>query len=270
MNSKEHTFRRKVLAYYRAHGRHALPWRKTRNPYQILVSEVMLQQTQVERVVLKYTEFLKRFPTVYVLAEASLSEVLMVWQGLGYNRRAKMLHEAARVVVAEHKGVFPKEQKALQKLPGIGPYTASAVLIFAHNQARICIETNIRTVYLHEFFKEKDKVLDSELLPLIERTLDCTHPREWYAALMDYGTYLKKTTGNPSRRSKHHTIQKPFKGSIRETRGSVLRLVIEQPRTRSYIDTHAIGDMKRITVALEQLVAEGMLEKTGKCWAVVT
>ena len=145
-------FKDTVWKYYREHGRSDLPWRKTTDPYRILVSEVMLQQTQVERVIPYYTRFLKKFPTVRALAKAPLSQVLIAWQGLGYNRRAKMLHEAAKEVVRGHGGLFPRTALELEKLPGVGPYTAHAVAAFAYNEDGICIETNIRTAVTHHFF----------------------------------------------------------------------------------------------------------------------
>lgn len=270
MNSKERAFQKRVRAWYEKNGRHALPWRSTTNPYRILVSEVMLQQTQVERVIPKYRAFVRAYPTVEALAAASLHDVLTHWQGLGYNRRARMLHLNAKSIVRDHKGAFPKTASALEQLAGVGPYTARAVLIFAYNQPEVCIETNIRTVFLHEFFKNKEAVSDKELLPYIERTLDTTCPRIWYAALMDYGTHLKKTTANPSRKSTHHTTQKPFKGSLRETRGSILKLLLQKPCTHMRIVKEATGTPEAVATALEALHKEGLIEKQGRRWRVAT
>ena len=145
-------FRKIVLCHYKKHGRHHLPWRKTKNPYRILVSEIMLQQTPVDRVLPKYQEFLKQFPSIKKLAAASLGDVLRAWQGLGYNRRAKYLHQCAAVIIYDNGGIWPRTVNELQALPGIGPYTAGAVMAFAYNQPIPIIETNIRTVYLHHFF----------------------------------------------------------------------------------------------------------------------
>ena len=146
MSKQIQAFQKEVWNYYKAHGRHDLPWRKTRDPYRILVSEVMLQQTQVPRVLEKYKEFLKAFPSVMALAAAKLSEVLKIWSGLGYNRRGKYLHDAAKIVVADHKGNM---KKALaEPLPGVGSYTRAAVRTFAYNEPHTMIETNIRTVYI--------------------------------------------------------------------------------------------------------------------------
>lgn len=215
-------FRQEVRGHYVQQGR-KLPWRETANPYHILVSEIMLQQTQVERVVPKYQAFLKQLPTVRVLAKASLGDVIRLWSGLGYNRRAKMLHLCAQELVQNHKGIFPRTQKELEELPGIGPYTAGALMSFAYNQPIVMIETNIRAVYLHHFFKDTKDVPDTALLPLIEQTLDRKAPRLWYNMLMDYGTWIKKEYGNPNKKSKHHVIQKKFEGSARQVRGNILR-----------------------------------------------
>src|SRR3989338_7324816 len=140
-------FRSTVWKYWKEHGRHDLPWRLTHDPYRILVSEVMLQQTQVPRVIEKYKEFLKKFPTVRALAKASLSDVLKVWSGLGYNRRGKYLHDAAKEIVA----VGNIREALASSLPGVGPYTRAAVRVFAFNEPDILIETNIRAAYIHHF-----------------------------------------------------------------------------------------------------------------------
>lgn len=217
-------FRRTLLTYHTRHGRHHLPWRKTTNPYRILVSEVMLQQTQVERVVPYYTHFLKQFPTVRALVNSSLEEVLRAWQGLGYNRRAKMLHDAAKQVVQEHGGRMPTRYEALVALPGVGDYTAKAVRTFAYHEKEFLIETNVRSVFIHHFFPKKQRVTDKEILRMVEETFPARiHPARWYAAIMDYGTHLKKQVKNPSRKSAAHVRQSPFKGSRREIRGAILR-----------------------------------------------
>lgn len=192
----------------------------------------MLQQTQVDRVIPKYKKFLKKFPTLSSLAKAPLSSVLKEWQGLGYNRRAKMLHDAAGVLVAEHNGRFPKSKEALMRLPGIGPYTASAVRVFAFNERETLIETNVRSVFIHHFFPKKKEIADASLLPIITASVDVAHPREWYSALMDYGSHLKQTAGNASRRSAHHTRQIPFRGSPREVRGAIVKMLAKKTRSK--------------------------------------
>jgi A/G-specific adenine glycosylase len=164
-------FQKIVLDFYSAHGRHKLPWRKTTDPHRILVSEIMLQQTQVDRVILKYNTFIKKFPTTASLANASSAEVLTLWSGLGYNRRALNLKKAAEIIVSVHKSKFPKNHQDLLALPGVGSYTASAVIAFSYNQKSICIETNIRTVFIYHFLKDKNAVSDHDIKMMIEKTL---------------------------------------------------------------------------------------------------
>ena len=259
MTKKERQFVHTVWEYYRRHGRQSLPWRRTRNPYRILVSEVMLQQTQVDRVILKYREFLKKFPTLRALAEAPLGDVLRVWQGLGYNRRAKLLHECAKVVAKEQKSVIPKTHESLVQLPGIGSYTAGAVLAFAYNIPTPIIETNIRSVYLHHFFNDATGVTDHDLFRLIEITLETNNPREWYYALMDYGVYLKRTYGNPNQKSKHYAKQSTFKGSDRQVRGAIIQCLTNGAMTRSALLKKLAFDDLRIDAQLVRLTEEGMV-----------
>lgn len=257
-------FRKAVLSYYRRHGRQSLPWRHTEDPYRILISEVMLQQTQVDRVVPKYESFLKRFPTVQKLAEAPLLEVLRQWQGLGYNRRARNLHQSAKVIVREYRGRMPRSYAELLQLPGVGPYTAGAVMTFAYNEAVPMIETNIRSVYLHHFFKDSTDVRDTELLRHIEETLDRKNPRRWNWALMDYGAFIKKEFGNPNGRSKHHTQQSAFRGSDREIRGAILRALLKGGAARTKLHAALAFEDIRIDAQLEKLVREGMIVRKGK------
>ncbi len=254
-------FRTLVWRQYRAHGRHNLPWRHTRDLYRILVSEVMLQQTQVERVLPFYTRFIKRFPTARKLAQASLSEVLKSWQGLGYNRRAKMLHAAAKEIWM-HKSLTVTE---LEALPGVGPYTARAVSAFAYNADVIFIETNIRTAVIHHFFPNKKEVPDK----LIARTLAQVFPkgraREWYSALMDYGARLKRSGVSHNARSRQYTKQSKFAGSLREARGAILRELIRGTASSSHLGK-LFGPTRRAQVhtALEALMREGLVEKEGR------
>jgi A/G-specific adenine glycosylase len=264
MTKKEKEFIATVREYYRRHKRRGLPWRKTKDPYRILVSEIMLQQTQVERVISKYEQFLQTFPTVELLAHAPLSSVLRLWQGLGYNRRAKMLHESAKVITEKYGGRFPRAYTELVGLPGVGRYTAGAVLAFAYNEAITLIETNVRSVYLHHFFDGLYEIGDKELMPLIERTLDTKNPRSWYYALMDYGSFIKKMYGNPNTRSRHHVRQSTFKGSDREIRGAIIRLLSARPHTRNLILKllPQFPDI-RVDVQLHALQQEGMVTKAG-------
>lgn len=255
-----------VKDFHVAHGRHDLPWRQTHDPYRILVSEIMLQQTQVARVMPKYETFLDTFPTVEALAQAPLGAVLSLWQGLGYNRRAKLLHECAQVVQREYGGVFPSDEATLRTLPGIGPYTASAVLAFAFNTPTVLIETNVRTVYLHHFFPKGTAVPDSALLPIIAATLDTKNPRAWYAAVMDYGSYLKQTIGNKSKQSKHYAKQSKFAGSDRQIRGAIIRAL---SNTKSGLTIASLTKElspiapERIQTPLQKLIGEEMVQKVG-------
>lgn len=218
---------RELKSFYKKSGRSHLPWRKTRDPYKILVSELMLQQTQVSRVIPKYESFLRRFPTFSALAKAPLLDVLKEWQGLGYNRRAKFLHQTAKIITLEYKGKFPKEVSEIEKLPGIGHYTARAVSTFAFNKPEVFIETNIRTVFTHFYYRGQSsvKVDDKEILLLIEKNFKKSkmEPRDFYAALMDYGSHLKASGVRINNRSKHYVKQSKFEGSTRQKRAALLR-----------------------------------------------
>lgn len=273
MNQKERDFVKTVWKHYKRHGRRSLPWRLTKNPYRILVSEMMLQQTQADRVIPKYASFLKRFPTITKLAAASLGDVLREWQGLGYNRRAKMLHECAKVIYQNRRvrsatPTLPKTYRELIELPGIGPYTAGAIMAFAYNEAVPIIETNIRTVFIHHFFHDEIDIPDATLFQSIERTLDKENPGEWYAALMDYGAQLKKTIGNQNIRSKHYTRQSSFKNSDRQIRGAILKLLTTQSLTRKSLHTELLFEKDRIDVQLEQLKKEGMIARQGQKYSL--
>ncbi len=252
-------FRRIVLDHYRRHGR-SFPWRKTRDPYRILVSEFMLQQTQVERVVGKYEEFLKAFPDLNALAESGLADVLSLWQGLGYNRRAKALRETARLVVGEHGGRLPESLPTLLSLPGVGQSTAGAVTVFAFGRPAVFLETNIRRVFLAFFFSDRRQVSDREISPSVERTLDAADPREWYYALMDYGTMLKKELPNPNRRSAHYRKQSPFEGSDRQTRSRILKALLRgAPLVEKEVVEESGLDRRRVERILEGMHREGLI-----------
>jgi len=259
-------FRNIILNHHAAHGRHDLPWRKTRDPYRILVSEIMLQQTQVARVLSKYEEFLKAFPTLEALASASTAKLLSTWKGLGYNRRALNLRRAAEEIMSKHGGTFPRTADALEALPGIGQSTRGAIMAFAFGIATPFIETNIRAVYIHHFFKGaktgKEGVTDKEIAPLIERTLHTKDPRTWYYALMDYGVHLKATMPNPSRKSAHHAKQSPFKGSNREMRSHMLQFIMKGPKGHKDILRHFVNQgfpSTQVEKNLEALQREGFV-----------
>lgn len=259
-----------VWQYYRQHKRD-LPWRRPDkngrfDPYHILVSEYMLQQTQVRRVESKYQEFLRLFPSISVLAEAPLSQVMAAWSGLGYNRRPKYLHEAAALLVAQHKSQVPKDAEALKGLPGIGKNTAGAICAYAFNEPCIFIETNIRTVFLYYFFTSPDNVHDKEILTLVEATLPAHNIREWYWALMDYGAYLKTVSPNLSHQSYHYRRQSPFEGSLRQLRGHVLRLLLHHPYSLAKLKVD-IQD-ERLETALQALKNEGLITSSGGLYRV--
>jgi A/G-specific adenine glycosylase len=260
-------FQRLVWEHYREYGRFDLPWRKTTDPYHILVSEVMLQQTQVDRVRPFYTDFMMRFPTVDALAAASLGEVLQAWQGLGYNRRAKMLHEAAGEVVEKYKGKFPKTVPQLQELRGVGPYTARAIAAFAYNQDDVFIETNLRTVVTYHFFSGQEQVSDKEVLAILEKALPRGEgkAREWYSALMDYGAYLKRSGVRVNAKNKTYTKQTAFEGSKRQARGAILKALVRGPRTADFlIDLLGSDRHSQMRAQLAALTKEGLIELKDK------
>lgn len=269
----EAKFKKTIWDYYRK-NRRSMPWRprgrERLSPYWVVVSEIMLQQTQVSRVEKKFPAFIKKFPHFKALAQAHLKDVLAEWKGLGYNRRALNLHKLAQSLVSQHKGIVPKTYNELLDLPGIGPNTAGSLLAFAHNIPHPFIETNIRSVYIHFFFKDsKRKISDKELLPLIEKTLDHKKPREWYYALMDYGSYLKKKAYNPSRKSTHHVKQSKFKGSNRELRAQILQMIVESPSTIEKVQTKLPSTPEHsIEKNLLDLVYEGFLEKKNAIYSV--
>jgi len=216
-------------------------------------------------VIPKYKAFLKEFPSAKVLARAQLSKVLKQWQGLGYNRRGKFLHEAAKVIVKDgYTG----------KLPGVGPYTRAAIEAFAHNKPTVFIETNIRTVFLHHYYSsilQKTKtVMDVEILPLIERDLNLSkmEPRDFYSALMDYGSHLKRSGVKINKQSKHYTKQKKFEGSERQKRGTILRELLKKPHTVHALAKSLNVEKEKTAQLLALLVLEGLIQKDGSRYSV--
>lgn len=218
-------FQRKVKAMGEEHHRE-FPWRYIDDPYAVLVSEVMLQQTQVKRVLDYWPRFMRTFPSIDALASSEVSLVLEMWQGLGYNRRALALRKSAEICSRDYKGNLPVSYDELVALPGIGPATAAGVLSFALQKPSMYLETNVRTVFLHELFPGECDVHDKLIEPLVRRSCPNVDPRSWYYALLDYGAYLKATNPNPSRRSKHHSKQSKFEGSRRQKRAEILRMVL--------------------------------------------
>lgn len=265
--SERQLFQTTVRDYYAAHGRHDLLWREPEpdgsfDAYKILVSELMLQQTQVPRVIPKFAEFIQKFPDSTALANAGLGEVLMAWNGLGYNRRAKYVHQAAQRIVSEHSGNIPPEHAELVKLPGVGKNTAAAVQVYAFNLPAVFIETNIRTVFIHHFFGDQTAIADKDIRTVVEQTMDTADPRSWYWALMDYGTHLKKTVGNLNKLSKTYTKQSAFHGSKRQMRGQVIRALADGTKTKSWLE-QTIQD-ERLGAVLDGLVYEGFIVRSNQ------
>ena len=267
-------FRQLVWEMGEGHRRDGLPWRYLDDPYQVYVSEAMLQQTQVSRVLKHWPRFLAAFPTVDALASASVSDVLEEWQGLGYNRRALALKRAADECSAAYAGRMPETYEELLALPGIGPATAAGIMAFAYQKPGVYIETNVRSVFIHHFFPDSEKVTDSQLRPLVECACDIEHPREWYYALLDYGVALKAQGINPNRRSTSYTRQGGFEGSHRQKRSFVLQQVLAQPGIGFEALLRAINEFERkagrdnlleceLQDLVEELVREGFFERDG-------
>src|SRR3989338_2788309 len=264
-------FKDEVWKYWNRYGRHELAWRKTKNPYRILVSEVMLQQTQVARVTEKYPEFLAAFPTVHKLTKAPLSQLFRSWSGMGYNRRAKYLRDSAKVIVEKYKGQIPRSREALEGLAGVGKYTAAAVRVFAFNEPDVLIETNIRAAIIHYFYAsvlQNTSIEDSKILPIATAAAEGQDPRKWHWALMDYGVYIKRLHKNPARKSAHYLRQSKFEGSLRQVRGAILRTLITGSKTQESI-YGLIRENKRIVdKALASLAHDGLMFKKGSLWRV--
>lgn len=256
-------FRKEIWKYYKEHGR-VLPWRKAIHPYKILVSEIMLQQTQVSRVIPKYREFLTLFPNVTALAHASQADVLRAWSGLGYNRRALFLKRAAETIAKQKK--FPNTTEELTKLPGVGKNTAGAILAYAFNKPAVFIETNIRRVFIHHFFQDTIGISDADILVIVEKTVDAKNPKEWYWALMDYGSFLATQVENPNRKSKSYVKQSKFFGSLRELRAKILKIVLQKPLAEKKLKEQ-VGD-ERFDAAMLGLQKEGFIEKRGGIWKI--
>lgn len=261
-------FQKKIYTFYKKNKRE-FAWRDIRNPYFIFLSEIMLQQTQTNRVTEKYVEFIEHFPTIQDLAQADFSRILLHWKGLGYNRRAKFLHNAAQIICKDYSGKIPKDPEILITLPGIGAYTSNSIPAFAYNKPTIFIETNIRSVFIHEFFHDKLDIVDKQIFPLIEQTLDKKNPKDWYYALMDYGQWIKKEFKNPNRKSKHYTKQSTFIGSDRQIRGNILEVLLQEKKI-DFTHLHTIvnknlpqnySDKKRFEKIVNGLVDEKIIKR---------
>lgn len=242
-----------------------MPWRDEPTFYYVLVSEIMLQQTQVPRVLVKFAEFIALFPTIESLAAASLADVLRAWSGLGYNRRAKFLWQAAQQVAA---GGQPHTAEGLERLSGIGKNTAGAIMNYVYEIPTPFIETNIRTVYIHHFFADRNDVSDKELLELVTATMDTEQPRQWFWAVMDYGSYLKSTRGGLLDQSKQYKKQSPLKGSVREVRGQIIKELARHDVGEDELRQLLHAD-ERFAVALAGLLADGLIQKQGATYRLL-
>ena len=173
------------------------------------------------------------------------------------------MHQLAQIVVNEHGGVLPQDQHLLETLPGIGPDTAGSIGAFAFNKPTVFIETNIRTVFIHCFFKDTVGVTDKELLPLIAASVDHDNPREWYYALMDYGVWCKSQHINPSRKSAHHTKQSKFEGSDRQIRARIVKLIAEKEELSHHEILSAVNkDVARVEKIIDKLIGEDFIKKS--------
>jgi len=260
-------FQQVVWEWHKTHSTR-LPWRETRDPYHILVSEVMLQQTHIPRVLQKYPKFLSAFPTIVSLADAPLRNVLKSWQGMGYNRRALYLKQAAEKIVAKHTGRIPRTIEKLVALPGIGPYSARAIACFAYNHCEPFIETNTRRAIIHEFFPRKKKVDDKDILKILAAVQPKRNNRRWYWALMDYGRDGLKGKSNPNRRSKHYAKQTKFEGSMRQLRAEILRFLLAKKKATLEEIQSSLTNLLLEREATEVLQVLLQLEKEQLIWRV--
>jgi len=249
-------FQKKVFSFYQKNKRD-LPWRKTTDPYKILLSELMLQQTQVNRVILYYEKWIARWPAISALASASLAEVLQAWMGLGYNTRAINLHKAARKIVTEFDNDVIEAMKQYKEIPGVGRYTSQAVQIFSTNTDLVTVDTNIRRIFINEFHLP-EKVSDKELWGLAKRCLPKGRSREWHNALMDYGALFltaQKTGIKPK------TQQSRFEGSDRQLRARIIRILLQNDESLVNISRILNVDSSWLQRILEKLISEEIISK---------
>jgi len=249
-----------IYSFYN-HKKRNFPFRENITPYKVVVSEIMLQQTQTNRVAEKFIEFINKFPDFKSLAQASIEELLSVWQGLGYNRRAIALKMIAERIMSEFNGNVPKDMDSLTSLPQIGHNTASSILSFAYNIPTYFIETNIRRVYIYFFFSGKTEIDDKEIMELVKVSVDKDNPRDWYYALMDFGTMLKKTHPELNKKSAHYRKQSKFDGSTRQVRGKVLKLLLEKPFSKREIIDKINYEEKKVIEILDALKKEGFIQE---------
>lgn len=244
--------------------RRDLPWRHTRDPYKILVSEVMLQQTQVSRVLPKYREFIKRYPTVYKLAQASPADILRIWKGIGYNRRALYLQRTAKEIVEHYSGEFPKDEQLLLKLPGLGIYTARAILVFAYKQEATLVDTNIRQIITHFFFKDEPQK-ESIVEEVARQLVPSGKSWEWHQALMDYGAIAMSKLKTQMSKVRKKTI--PFHQSNRFFRGRIIDRLREGAVQEQKIFGECVSvyrKSRRFTDGIiASLLKDGLIERTA-------
>ena len=247
-----------------------MPWRLDTNPYYVFLSEIMLQQTQVSRVLVKFNEFITKFPNIKDLANAQFDEVLATWSGLGYNRRAKFLHTSAGIIQNTYNGVVPNSFSDLCTLPGIGPNTAASILVYAYNQPHVFVETNIRTVFIYTFFPDvTQKIKEKRIVQAVQQTLYTANPRQWYWALMDYGSYLKKTVGNYNKFSKSYTTQSKFEGSNRQKRAKILRLLLKHEKLLATEIAEKLSiDIALCTHLLDSLCKDSLIQKDAQYYRI--
>lgn len=261
-------FQSQLLHWYKKNKRYDLPWRYTKNrpvgAYEILVSEIMLQQTQVSRVLDKFPKFLHAFPTISHLASAPLDKVLREWQGMGYNRRALYLKKCAEETVKTCNGRIPSDVVLLKTLPGIGPYTAGAVSCFAFNTQSVFLDTNIRKFFIHHFFtRPRDthkKISDAEIFPIAEKLLYKKNPRVWNYALMDYGALVLARKPELLPRAKNYHKQSPFLGSNRFFRSQIVQYLLKHKQASfDELQKTSPRDIAPILVSLQK---EGLVQET--------
>ncbi|MFW9923541.1 MAG: Fe-S cluster assembly protein HesB [Candidatus Thorarchaeota archaeon] len=248
-------FQKKIFSWWEKNKRD-LPWRRTVNPYYIMVSEIMLQQTQVSRSIEKYLEFIQTFPSAESLANAKTAEVLKVWSGLGYNRRALWLQEAAQQLI--EKESFPTTPEELIKLKGIGPYTSRSILIFAFNQDLPTVDTNIRRILIAEGFAQESST-EKELIEIAEKLLPKGQSRDWHNALMDYGALFltaSKTGIKPL------SSQSQFKNSSRYHRGKIVKYLTEKQQA-TIEDIRKICDLSEndLKTVLDSLEKDNLIKR---------
>lgn len=258
-------FQTQILTWYTLNKRD-LPWRKTRDPYAILVSEVMSQQTQIARVIPKYLSWVTKFPTVFDLAKADTKDVLAAWSGLGYNRRAMYLRTCAQIIVSKYQGKFPQDEKLLRLLPGVGEYTARAILCFAFNSQVAVIDTNVKKVILVRIVKNTT-LEKKELEKIAQNLLPNGQAYEWNQALMDYAaSELKKEKISIPR-------QTAFKYSNRYFRGRIIKYLLSHAKVseKNFLELFS-GTLtkQKLTIILESLIKDKLLIKIAKKYYTLT